>query len=249
VSAPDPALVDDLVVANHILYAEGVVDGFGHISARHGERGDRFLLARSMAPALVARGDIMEFDLDGNVQGGDARAPYLERFIHGAIYKTRPDVMAVVHSHSPSVIPFGVTGGTLRPIYHMSGFLGGGAPIFEIRDAGGMTDMLIRDNALGDALARTLGPGAVALMRGHGSVAVGGSIQQVVYRAIYTEMNARLQMEAARLGTISFLAPEEARLAAAMNDKVLGRPWELWKRKVMPATARERAPAGSRSRK
>jgi len=232
VSAANPTLVDDLVVANHILYAEGVVDGFGHISARHPGRPDRFLLARSMAPALVTAADIMEFDLDGNAAGGDARRPYLERFIHGAIYKARVDVHAVVHSHSPSVIPFGVTGGSLRPLYHMSGFLGGGTPIFEIRDAGGMTDMLIRDNALGDALARTLGPSAVALMRGHGSVAVGVSIKQVVYRAIYTEMNARLQMEAARLGAIEFLAPEEARLAAVMNDTVLERPWELWKRKV-----------------
>ena len=231
-SAPDPTLVDDLVVANHILYAEGVVDGFGHISARHPGRPDRFLLARSMAPALAAAADIMEFDLDGNAAGGDARRPYLERFIHGAIYKARADIHAVVHSHSPSVIPFGVTGGGLRPLYHMSGFLGGGAPIFEIRSASGMTDMLIRDNALADALARTLGSGAVALMRGHGSVAVGVSIKQVVYRAIYTEMNARLQMEAARLGAIEFLAPEEARLAAAMNDTVLERPWELWKRKV-----------------
>jgi len=232
VSAPDPTLVDDLVVANHILYAEGVVDGFGHISARHPGRPDRFLLARSMAPALVTAADIMEFDLDGNAAGGDARRPYLERFIHGAIYKARADIHAVVHSHSPSVIPFGVTGSSLRPLYHMSGFLGGGAPIFEIRSASGMTDMLIRDNALADALARTLGSGAVALMRGHGSVAVGVSIKQVVYRAIYTEMNARLQMEAARLGAIEFLAPEEARLAAAMNDTVLERPWELWKRKV-----------------
>ena len=231
-SAPDPTLVDDLVVANHILYAEGVVDGFGHISARHPGRPDRFLLARSMAPALVTAADIMEFDLDGNAAGGDARRPYLERFIHGAIYKARADIHAVVHSHSPSVIPFGVTGSSLRPLYHMSGFLGGGAPIFEIRSASGMTDMLIRDNALADALARTLGSGAVALMRGHGSVAVGVSIKQVVYRAIYTEMNARLQMEAARLGAIEFLAPEEARLAAAMNDTVLERPWELWKRKV-----------------
>jgi len=232
VSAPEPTLVDDLVVANHILYAEGVVDGFGHVSARHPARPDRFFLARSMAPALVAAADIMEFDLDGNAAGGDARRPYLERFIHGAIYKARVDVHAVVHSHSPSVIPYGVTSGSLRPIYHMSGFLGEGAPIFEIRSAGGMTDMLIRDNALGDALARTLGRGAVALMRGHGSVAVGFSIKQVVYRAIYTEMNARLQMEASRLGAIEFLAPEEARLAAAMNDTVLERPWELWKRKV-----------------
>jgi ribulose-5-phosphate 4-epimerase/fuculose-1-phosphate aldolase len=249
VAAAEPAFVDDLVVANHILYAEGVVDGFGHVSARHPDRPDQFVLARSMAPALVEAGDIMEFDLDGNATGGDTRAPYLERFIHGAIYKARSDVTAVVHSHSPSVIPFGVTGGALRPVYHMSGFLGAGAPIFEIREAGGMTDLLIRDNALGDALARTLGPQAVALMRGHGSVTVGSSIRQVVYRAIYTEMNARLQMEAARLGSINFLAPEEARLAAATIDGVLGRPWELWKRKVELARRRERGPANARSRK
>ncbi len=244
--AADPALVDDLVVANHILYAEGVVDGFGHVSARHPGRPDRFVLARSMAPALVEAGDLMAFDLDGNAVGGDQRTPYVERFIHGAIYKARPDVSAVVHSHSPSVIPFGVTGGTLRPIYHMSGFLGAGAPIFEIREAGGMTDMLIRDNALGDALARTLGSRAVALMRGHGSVAVGASIQQVVYRAIYTEMNARLQAEAARMGTINFLEPEEARLAALMNDQHNRRPWELWQRRV--ERSRPRAAAARRAR-
>lgn len=248
-AAADPALVDDLVVANRILYAEGVVDGFGHISARHPERPGRFLLARSMAPALVEADDLMEFDLDGSAVGGDARTPYVERFIHGAIYKARPDVSSVVHSHSPSVIPFGVTGGTLRPIYHMSGFLGAGAPIFEIRETGGMTDMLIRDNALGDALARTLGPRAVALMRGHGSVAVGSSIQQVVYRAIYTEMNARLQAEAMRMGTINFLEPEEARLAALMNDRHNLRPWELWKRKVALARREARKPSRARSRK
>jgi HCOMODA/2-hydroxy-3-carboxy-muconic semialdehyde decarboxylase len=242
-SAPDAALVDDLVVANHILYAEGVVDGFGHVSARHDQRPDRFLLARSMAPALVAPEDLMEFDLDGNPIGADTRTPYVERFIHGAIYKARPEVAAVVHSHSPSVIPFGVTGASLRPIYHMSGFLGAGAPIFEIRSTGGMTDMLIRDNVLGDALARTLADRAVALMRGHGSVAVGASIRQVVYRAIYTEMNARLQMEAVRLGAINFLEPEECRLAAAMNDQHTGRPWALWKRKVELAAALERGSA------
>jgi HCOMODA/2-hydroxy-3-carboxy-muconic semialdehyde decarboxylase len=228
----DAQLIEDLVAANRILYQRGVVDGFGHVSVRHPERPDRYFLARSMAPALVTAGDILEFDLESNALDARGRASYLERFIHGAIYKARPDVRAVVHSHSPSVIPFGVTGSNLRPVFHMSGFLGEATPIFEIRDAGGMTDMLVRDNRLGDALARALGGHAVALMRGHGSVAVGNSIRQVVYRAIYAEVNARLQAEALRFGSVRYLDPEEARKAAQVNDAVLERPWELWKREI-----------------
>lgn len=227
------ALIDDLVCANHILYNEGVVDGFGHVSARHPERSDRFLLSRSIAPAIVTHDDIMEFDLEGNAVDARGRRPYLERFIHSEIYRTRPEVKAIVHSHSPSVIPFGVTGVRLRPIFHLSGFLAGEAPIFEIRDAAGPeTDMLIRTSELGVALARTLGGAAYALMRGHGSVAVGGSIQQVVYRAIYAEMNARLQSEAARLGEITFLNDAEAANAAATNDQMVDRPWQLWKKRA-----------------
>lgn len=227
------ALIDDLVYANHILYSEGVVDGFGHVSARYPERPDRFLLSRSIAPAIVTHEDIMEFDLDGNAVDARGRRPYLERFIHSEIYRTRPEVTAVVHSHSPSVIPFGVTGVGLRPIYHLSGFLAGGAPIFEIRDAAGPeTDMLIRTPDLGAALARSLGGAAYALMRGHGSVAVGNSVKQVVYRAIYAEVNARLQSQAAQLGEITFLTDAEAANAAATNDQMVDRPWELWKKRV-----------------
>lgn len=230
--APDPSLIEDLVAANRILAGQGVVDGFGHVSARHDKDPTRFLLARSMAPALVTSADIIEFDLDGNAVDAGGRTVYLERFIHGAIYKARPDVKSVVHSHSPSVIPFGVTGANLRPVYHMSSFLGSGTPIFDIRAEAGMTDMLIRDNPLGEALARALGDQAVVLMRGHGSTAVGDSIQQAVFRAIYTEVNARLQAEAAKLGTITFLDPEEARRATETNNGVIGRPWELWKRSI-----------------
>lgn len=227
------ALIDDLVVANHILYNEGVVDGFGHVSVRHPERPDRYLLARSVAPAVVKREDIMEFDLESNAVDARGRRPYLERFIHGEIYRARPDVLAIVHSHSPSVIPFGVTGTALRPIFHLGGFLGAGAPNFEIRDAGGaQTDMLIRTPDLGAALAVTLGKAPYALMRGHGSVAVGGSLKQVVYRAIYAEVNARLQYEASRLGDITFLNDAEAANAAATNDQVVDRPWELWRKRV-----------------
>ena len=230
--APDPKLVDDLVYANRILFDQGVVDAFGHVSARDDKDPSRFLLARSMAPGLVTSADIVEFDMNGAPIDARGRAVYLERFIHAAIYRARPDVKAIVHSHSPAIIPFGVTGTILRPIYHMSGFLGAGVPIFEIRDTGGMTDMLIRDNRLGDALAKSLGDKPVVLMRGHGSVAVGNSIQQAVYRAIYTEVNARLQAEAERLGTINFLTPEEAAKAAVTNDSMVSRPWELWKARI-----------------
>jgi ribulose-5-phosphate 4-epimerase/fuculose-1-phosphate aldolase len=233
-SAPihDPKLVENLVYANRILCDQGVLDGFGHVSVRHDKDSHRFLLACSRAPALVTSSDILEFGMDGEAIDPRGRAPYLERFIHAAIYRARADVNSVVHSHSPALIPFGVTATILRPIYHMSGFLAEGAPIFEIRDIGGMTDLLIRNNRLGDALARILGHGSVVVMRGHGSVVVGSSIQQLVFRAIYTEVNARLQAEAARLGRIKFLAPEEAAKASAANDLVVSRPWELWKARI-----------------
>jgi HCOMODA/2-hydroxy-3-carboxy-muconic semialdehyde decarboxylase len=234
--APDPALIDDIVAANHILYSEGIVDGFGHVSARHDKDASHFLLARSMAPGLVTAADIMEFDLDGNAVDAQGRALYLERFIHSEIYKARPEVKAIVHSHSPSVIPFGVTAVPLKPIYHMSSFLGTGVPIFEIRDAGGDgTDMLVRNPALGAALAKVLGQSSVLLMRGHGDVVTGDSVKQVVFRAIYTEVNAKLEAEALRLGEgkVTFLNDKEAAASAATNAALVGRAWDLWKQKAM----------------
>jgi ribulose-5-phosphate 4-epimerase/fuculose-1-phosphate aldolase len=237
-ATPLHAVVDDLVAANHILARHGVLDGFGHVSARHPERPDRYLLSRSLAPALVARDDVMTFDLDSNAVGGDARRPYLERFIHGAIYRQRADVHAVVHSHSPSVIPFAASSVALRPIYHMASFLGAGAPVFEIRELFGTTDMLVRTGAQGDALAQRLAAGGVVLMRGHGFCAVGESLAVAVYRAIYTESNAALQQAAIALGgSVTFLDAEEARLSDATNRGVIARPWELWKDEVAgPAT-------------
>ena len=238
-------LVDELVDANHILFHQGVVDGFGHVSARDPERADRFLLSRSMAPALVARADIVRFDQEGNAVR-DSRPAYLERFIHAEIYRARPDVMAVVHSHSPCVIPFGVASGTaLRAICHMSGFLGPATPVFEIRSiAGRASDLLIRDRALGAALARSLGAHAVVLMRGHGSTTVGASVRQAVFRAIYAEVNARLQSEALRLGSVTYLTDAEATAASAANDGQINRAWELWK--MMVARAGRRAAPRSR---
>jgi len=222
-------LIDDLVSANHILFKEGVVDGFGHVSVRDERAPERFLLSRSLAPGRVRARDIMEFGLDGEPLNARGRRPYLERFIHSEIYRARPDVVAVVHNHSPALIPFGITGTALRPVFHMSGFLGSATPIFEIREAGGpATDMLIRDHKLGAALARALGAAPFALMRGHGSVAVGATLKQVVFRAIYAEVNARLQSEALRLGAINYLNDAEAANAARTNDSVIDRPWDLW---------------------
>lgn len=232
---PGQELLDDLVAANRILFDQGVVDGFGHVSARHPKDPDRYLLARSMAPALVTAEDIMEFDLDSNAADPMSRPAYLERFIHGEIYKARPDVMSVVHSHSPAVIPFADTKQPMRPMNHIAGFLGGGVPVFEIRDvAGPATDMLVRNAALGQALARTLAGHDVALMRGHGSVVAGRSIRHAVFRAVYTEVNARSQSEALRLGEPTFLNDDEAKAAAATNDALVDRPWALWKAKAMP---------------
>ena len=234
--AADPALIEDLVAANRILYDQGVVDGFGHVSARHDKRPDHFLLARSMAPGLVAAADLMEFDRDGEAVDLQGRTVYLERFIHSEIYKAHPQIAAVVHSHSPAVIPFGVTAVKLRPIFHLSSFLALGTPVFEIRDAGGpATDMLIRTPALGAALAVSLGRAPVALMRGHGDVVVAGSVREVVFRAIYTEVNARLEAEALRLGQgqVVFLNDEEAANATLTNAGVVGRAWELWKAEAL----------------
>jgi len=234
--ATDQTQLDDLVVANRILSDQGVVDGFGHVSARHEADATRFLLARSMAPGLVTADDIMEFDLDGSALDPRGRTLYVERFIHSEIYKAHPEIKAIVHSHSPSIIPFGTTSVPLRPIYHMSSFLGAGVPIFEIREAGSLaTDMLIRDPELGAALARRLGKSAVVLMRGHGDVVVGESVKQVVFRAIYTEVNAKLEAEALRLGQgrVNFLNDQEAAKATETNNAVLGRAWELWKQRAL----------------
>jgi len=223
--------IRELVDANHILFDQGVVDGFGHVSVRHPERSDRFLLSRSMAPALVTEADILEFDLDGNAVVPNGPAGYLERFIHGEIYRKRGDVMAVVHSHSPSVVPFSVVTGTkLRPICHMCGFLSGkGAPIFEIRDfAGPGSDLLITSGKLGAALADSLGEGPAVLMRGHGSTVVGTTLRQAVFRAVYTEIGARLQMEAMRLGPVTYLSEEETIGTTKTISTQYDRSWFLW---------------------
>jgi ribulose-5-phosphate 4-epimerase/fuculose-1-phosphate aldolase len=230
----DAERVADLVLANHILADQGIVDGFGHISARSAKNPDHYFISRSRAPALVCADDVMEYDLEDNAIDARGRTSYLERFIHSEIYKARPDVQSIVHSHSPAVIPFGVSDVPLRPVSHMAGFLIRQVPVFEIRAAGGdATDMLIRNKTLGAALAKTLSQGAVALMRGHGDVVVGVSIRTAVLHAIYTDLNARLQSEALRLGgKVTYLNETEATKIGAINDQQVDRAWDIWKRQA-----------------
>ena len=228
------ALVDDVVAASRILAQHEVLDAYGHVSARSDKKPANFIMSRSLAPALVTAADLMELDSDSEPVPGEKRKGFIERYIHGEIYRTRPEVMAVVHSHSPSVIPFGVTRTKLRPIYHMGSFLYSGAPVFEIRKEAPDNDLLIRNNRLGKALAGTLGKCNCVLMRGHGMTVIGDSVPEAVFRAIYTEMNARLQLQATQLeGPIEFLSDEEGRRSMASNRGTLERPWELWKKKAL----------------
>jgi HCOMODA/2-hydroxy-3-carboxy-muconic semialdehyde decarboxylase len=235
-SAGSPAdeLLDDLVAANRILFRHRVVDAFGHVSVRHDKDPNRFLLARNMAPALVGRDDVVEFHLNGDPVNAAGRAVYLERFIHGEIYRARPDVAAVVHSHAPAVVPFGVArGAVLKPVWHMSGFLGMQTPVFEIRQtAGNGSDLLIRSNELGVALAESLGESGVVLMRGHGATVVAESLKLVVFRSIYTQMNAELQFQAMQLGEVNYLSEEETLATTKSVGSQVDRAWNLWRQEI-----------------
>lgn len=232
-SAIDRALLEDLAAASRILADQGVFDAYGHVSMRHPGDPERFLISRSQAPALVQADDIMELDLDGEPCGGDGRPMFLERYLHGEIYRVRPDVMAVVHSHSPAVVPFSLVETPMRAMYHNAAFLAEGVPVFDIRDKFGATDMVISDRERGAALAETLADKSVALLRAHGLIVVGPTIQAVVARSIYTETSARMQLQATMLGgPIAALDAEEGRLADAVNLKTVGRTWELWKKRV-----------------
>jgi len=228
-------LLRDLAAASRILAAQGVVDGFGHVSMRHPSAPERFLMARSIAPALVTPGDIIEYDLDCNPCNAAGRGSFLERFIHGEIYKARPDITSVVHSHSPSVIPFGLVGVPMRAMFHNAAFIAAGVPVFDIREKFGVTDMLVSDGAKGVALAQVMGKRDIVLMRAHGSVACGPTLQTAVFRAVYTEVNARIQHWTAALGgqgAIAALDAEESRLADGPNRTAGMRAWDLWRAQV-----------------
>jgi ribulose-5-phosphate 4-epimerase/fuculose-1-phosphate aldolase len=218
----------ELVQANHIVANEGIVDAFGHVSLRDPERRDRFLISRSLAPARVTEDDLQWLDLDRRRISGDARASYAEVAIHAEIYRARAHVMAVCHSHSPSVVSFGVSRVPLRPVFHMGSLIGGDVPVWDIRDEFGGTDMLVRSAEHGASLARVLGDRPAALMRGHGSVVVGARLSDVVHTAYALEMNARVQLAAHSLGPMTFLSAEETEKARAMLLQPLAseRAWD-----------------------
>jgi HCOMODA/2-hydroxy-3-carboxy-muconic semialdehyde decarboxylase len=225
----DPQIIVDLVAANHILAHNGVLDSFGHVSVRDPRDPSRYLQSQAIAPRDVTPADLITFDLDSKPLNARGREPYRERFIHGQIYRARPEVHAVVHSHSPTIIPFSVTEKPLRAIFHNGHFLGQGTPVWEIREyAGEQNRMLVDSNELGRSLAQALGQGSVVLMRGHGNAVAGPDLKTTVFRAIYTEVNAKLQMQAVMLGgPITFLNEFEER-----KSQNVDRPWDAWKKQV-----------------
>jgi ribulose-5-phosphate 4-epimerase/fuculose-1-phosphate aldolase len=236
----DASLLDDLVAAYRILAEHRVIDAYGHVSIRSPDNPQRYLLARSLAPEVVQVEDLLEYDLDSNPVEPRGRESVRERFIHGEVYKARPEVMAVVHNHSPSVIPFSVTGVPMRPIFHMAAFIGDGVPNFEIRDVEKGTDLLVKTPKLGAALARTLGRHPASLMRGHGAVVVGENIARAVGRSVYLEQSAQLQMQAMLLSE-KFTWMDEAEVKASVPVQNYNRAWPMWREKALAEAKADRA--------
>ncbi len=227
-------LKEELATANRILAHHNVVDSFGHISARNPENPNHFLMSRARAPACVEDSDIMEFTLDGNVIGTEVGKPYSERFIHGAILEARPDVQAVVHNHSPNVVPFTVTGRKMRPIMHMCAPIGTDIPNWDIATKfGDETNLLVTNMDMGRDLAKTLGRNTVSLMRGHGSVVCGRSVREAVFTSIFMEINAEMLIKALQMGEVHYLHDSE--VAANTRGRAgftWERGWENWCREV-----------------
>ena len=220
----------DLVTANRILAREEVVDAFGHVSIRHPEYPDRYILSQSRAPELVDLPDLMEYTLEGEPLDQQDRPMYSERPIHGGAYEARPDVMAVVHNHSPAVLPFGVTGVPLRPMIHMAAVVGEPVPVWDIRDNFTNTSLLVTTMEQGRDLAATLGQNRAALMRGHGCVVVGASLKQAIMRSVYLQANARLLLQSLPLGEVNYLTTSEIELMAESLSRPssIARAWEYW---------------------
>jgi len=227
--------LEDLVAAYRILAEFGVIDAYGHVSVRKEGDTGRYLLARSLAPEVVTEDDIIEYDLDSTPLTANGRESVRERFIHGEVFKARPEVMAVVHNHSPTVVPFSVTGVQMRPLFHMAAFVGQGVPNWEIRDARMGTDLLVKDPELGKSLADCLADHPAALMRGHGAVVVGENLPRAVGRSVYLEMSARMQLQAVALagpsGSIAYL--DDAEVAASTPVQDYGRAWPMWRAKAL----------------
>src|SRR5256884_1132255 len=235
---------DDLVAAYRILAEYGVIDAYGHVSLRSPSNPQRYYLARSLAPEQVQPEDILEYDLDSNPLDARGRESVTERFIHGEILKARPEIMAVVHNHSPSVVPFSVTGVPMRALWHMAAFIGDGLPNWEIREVRKGTDLLVRDAMLGASLAKTLGAKPAALMRGHGSVTVGESLPRAVGRSVYLELSARMQMQALALSQkLTYL--DEAEVRASMPHQDYKRAWPMWRGKALARAKAERKKMGA----
>jgi len=230
----DEQRLADLVLANRILAHEGVLDGFGHVSVRSARNPKHFYMARSRAAALVTREDIVEFDEESRAIDAKGRELYSERYIHGEIFRARPDVQAVVHSHSTAVLPFSLTKAPLKAVIHVAYFLGTDpAPVFDLRAAEGEDNhMLVRSTRSGAALARALGSRSVVLMRGHGMAVAGNSVREAVFKAIYTQVNAQVQAEAMKIGQPVFLNEFEA-----SRTERIDRQWELWARSVASQSA------------
>lgn len=225
--------LEELVTANRILAREGVVDSFGHISIRHPDNPNHYLLSRSRAPECIEVDDIMEFTLEGECVDLQGRDPYAERAIHGSVYEARPEINSVVHNHSPSVIPFGVTGAAVKPVFHMAAGMGTDVPIWDSRTHFGDTTLLVTTMEMGRDLAGMLGEKRAALMRGHGCVVVGKSAREVVFSSIYLEVNSQLQLQANTLGDITFLSDGE--VEAILNRRgpyTFERAWESWARRA-----------------
>jgi ribulose-5-phosphate 4-epimerase/fuculose-1-phosphate aldolase len=231
----DRTVLEDLAAASRILADQGVFDAAGHVSMRYPGDAERFLMSRSLAPQMITADDIMEFDLDSKAIDPRGRNGFIERYLHGEIFKARPDVMAIAHSHSPSTIAFGLSNVPMRAMYHNAAFLAAGVPVFDIRDKFGTTDIVISSAEKGAALAAVLGDKPVGLLRAHGMVAVGPSLPVAVFRAIFTVTSANIQHQVLALGgPVAALDAEEGRLADVVNVQTVGRSWDLWKKRVMP---------------
>jgi len=230
----DRATLEDLAAASRILADQGVFDAAGHVSMRHPGHPERFLMSRSLAPQMITADDIMEFDLDCNAIDPRGRNGFIERYLHGEILRKRLDVLAVAHSHSPSVIAFGLSNTPMRAMYHNAAFLAAGVPVFDIREKFGATDIVVSTAAKGAALAEVLADKPVALLRAHGMVVVGPTLPVAVFRAIFTDISARIQHQALALGgPLAALDAEEGLLADVVNVQTVGRSWDLWKSRVM----------------
>jgi HCOMODA/2-hydroxy-3-carboxy-muconic semialdehyde decarboxylase len=229
----DRGVLEDLAASSRILADQGVFDAAGHVSMRHPGHPERFLMSRSLAPQMITADDIMEFDIDSNAIDARGRNGFIERYLHGEIFRVRPDVMAIAHSHSPSTIAFGLSNVPMRAMYHNAAFLAAGVPVFDIRDKFGATDIVISTAEKGAALAKVLSDKPVALLRAHGMVATGPSLPVAVFRAIFTVTSAHIQHQALALGgPVAALGAEEGRLADVVNVQTVGRAWDLWKKRV-----------------